>query len=179
MKDGIAVSDTSGRAFPWAPPPWELDREVPLNIWSHVNETLLGVLEELVIVGRHRRMSGSGSGQSVQAAMESDERALSLFALFSIFLYFLLPEDFDTNRPCHNVYHFQDSLVSVPPLLLTTRDGFTNTIYLSGDREDVIQAYEEQIKHGFNVDSANNAIQPTKGLAPQERVCLLSIILSC
>ena len=114
-------------------------------------------------------MSGSDSGQSVQAAMES-EGALSLFALFSIFHYFLLPEDFDTNRPCHNAYHFQDPLVSVPPLLLTTRDGFTNTIYLSGNREDVIQAYEEQIKHGFNVDSANNAIQSIKGLVPHECV---------
>ena len=59
MKDGIAVSGTSGRAFPWAPLPWEPDREVLPKTRSH-------------IVGRHRRMSELDSGQSIQAAMESD-----------------------------------------------------------------------------------------------------------
>ena len=82
MKGGIKVSGTSGRAFPWAPPPWELDREVLLNLWSHIKETLLGVFEELGVVGRHRRMSGSDSGQSGEGASWKDGEEIGLAFLY-------------------------------------------------------------------------------------------------
>lgn len=69
--DGVVVSGTSGRAVPWAPPPWELDREVLTNLWRHIHQTLQEVFEELGI-GGSGRVSGLYPEQSFQAVTEGD-----------------------------------------------------------------------------------------------------------
>lgn len=65
------MSGTSGRCFPWTPPPWETDVKVLRQVWLDIQQALLTIFEDLKIWARARRMSGSDSGGST-AAIEDE-----------------------------------------------------------------------------------------------------------
>jgi DNA-binding IclR family transcriptional regulator len=70
----LQISGSSGKIFPWAMPPVEVERSIYEHMWEDVRGKVWRALDNLEVLVTERRQSGSDSGsEDNQASCDFDK----------------------------------------------------------------------------------------------------------